>query len=182
MIWIMKKKIKCLFGLQALLTLALYAFQYQPDHLFDEWSLFFQLITSLGWFWLIYSALVRPLAYLQNQAEIIIHSSPSPKEKKPSPFANVQQALDEQTAIIGEASYFVEQLKTGDDNAGTLEKSLSDHPLMTSLQQLKDHLHQLSQTEKQRNWTSHGLAQFIEILQSGSFTDLRLSGNQHFLR
>jgi methyl-accepting chemotaxis protein len=174
----MKKKIRYLVGLQVLFILALYAFQYTHDRLFDEWSLFFQLVTSLGWFWLIDSALVRPLAHLQQQAETLLHTSPSSKVQAASPFSYVQQALNEQATIIGEASGFVEKLRAGEEQVGTLEKSFTDHPLLTSLQQLKQHLHQLSQEEKQRNWATHGLAQLIEVLQSGSFTDPRLLGEQ----
>ena len=82
-------------------------------------------------------------------------------------FSDLQQLVKKQQSEIASATRFVKEIEHGNLDA-TLdsEHGADQDVLASSLTSMRDQMKQFANEEKQRNWVTQGLAQFVDILRS----------------
>ncbi len=93
-------------------------------------------------------------------------------------LAGLQQLVKKQQSEIAGASKFVKAIEQGNlDTTLASEDGADQDVLASSLTSMRDQMKQFAKEEKQRNWVTQGLAQFVDILRSKNDNIAELTDN-----
>jgi len=85
---------------------------------------------------------------------------------KRSALDNLRQDVGVFKENVTKASAFVKEIASGNLEVQYQDESVANSELAQSLVTMRDQMKKFAQEEKQRNWVTEGLAQFVDILRS----------------